>query len=331
MIGRLWRAFSLFIVLYAAMVGSGYAAEREAQDWPKRPVRLVVPFAPGGSGDIVARILAPALSEQLGQRFIVDNRPGAAGNIGVEIVARAQSDGYTILVGNVSTNTINPTTYASVLTFDPAKALTGVALVASIPSVLVSGAGFPPKNLKELLAYVLARPGQLNYMLTIGSAGHLGMLDFASRTGMKMENIPSKGAGFAVAGVLAGEIQITFLNAATAMPHIKTGQMKGFVTTAQQRLPDSPDIPTMAEAGFPGVGGELWIGVFVPAKTARATIDKLHAAVTQVAQRQQVQETFAKARVPIALSQSPEEFQKFVRAQIKHWARVIKDTNFKLQ
>ena len=306
-------------------------AVASSQEYPSKPVRFVVPFAPGGGNDIVGRIMASVLSEELGQQFVVDNRPGAAGNIGVEIVARAQPDGHTVLVGNVSTNAINPSGFASVLTFDPVKDLTGVTLLASIPNVLVSGAAFPPNNIRELIEYAKARPGQLNYSNPIGAYSHLDMLEFTSKAGMRMVNVPSKGAGSSFASIIGGEIHCSFLNAATVTPQIKGGRMKGFVTTARQRLGELPEVPTMAEAGFPGVGSELWIGLFVPARTPPTIIDKLHSAVAQATQRPAVRDAFTKSGVPMAVSKSPQEFQTFVNGEIKRWARIIKDNNVKLQ
>jgi tripartite-type tricarboxylate transporter receptor subunit TctC len=306
------------------------AAER-ATDWPIKPVRLIVPFAPGGATDIVARIMAQGLSEALGQQFVVDNRAGASGNIGVEMAAKSLPDGYTVVINNVSTGAINPIAFASTLKFDPTKELIGVALLASVPNLLVAGAGFPPNNMKELVDYAKARPGQLNYSNPIGAYSHLDMLEFMAKAGIQMVNVPSKGAGSSFAPVIAGEIHFSFLNAATVTPQVKAGRMKAFVTTAKKRLPDLPDVPTMAEAGFPGMGSVNWNGFFVPAKTPRAIIDKLAAATTRVLQRPQVQEAFTKAGVPLTPSASPEEFQEFVRAELKRWARIIKENNVKFE
>jgi tripartite-type tricarboxylate transporter receptor subunit TctC len=308
--------------------GAGSAAERAA-DWPAKPVRLIVPFAPGGATDIVARIMAQGLSEVLGQQFVVDNRSGASGNIGVEMAVRALPDGYTVLINNVSTGAINPIAFASTLKFDSTKELTGVALLASIPNLLVSSANFPPNNMKDLIDYAKARPGQLNYSNPIGAYSHLDMLEFMAKAGIKMVNVPSKGAGASFAPIIAGEIHFSFLNAATVTPQVKAGRMKAFVTTAKKRLPDLPEVPTMAEAGFPGMGSVNWNGFFVTAKTPRAIVDKLAAATAEVLQRPQVSEAFAKAGVPLTPSASPEEFQEFVRAEQKRWARILKENNVK--
>lgn len=319
--------FALFCIAWcAAAAGAAHAA----QGWPTKPVRLLVPFAPGGATDIVARILAPALSERLGQQFIVDNRAGAAGNIAVEIAARAQPDGHTILINNVSTGAINPTGFRAVLKFDPAQELSGVILLASIPNVMVSGMAFPPNTLKELVEYTRARPGQMNYSNPVGAYSHLDMLDFSKRTGMQALNVPSKGAGSSIASIIAGEIHYSFLNAATVTPQIRAGRLKAFATTAQQRLPDLAEVPTMAEAGYPGVGSVNWNGLFVPARTPRAVIDSLHAATTEVMQRPEIRGAFDKARVPVTLSQSPAEFQAFVNAEIRRWARILAENDVRL-
>lgn len=312
----------------ALLNGLAHAA---ATDWPTKPVRLIVPFAPGGGTDIVARIMAQGLAEVLGQQFVVDNRAGASGNIGVEMAVRAPADGYTVLLNNVSTGSINPIAFKSTLKYDSTKELTAVALLASIPNLLVSGANFPPNNLKEVIDYAKARPGQLNYSNPIGAYSHLDMLEFMSKAGIRMVNVPSKGAGSSFAPVIAGEIHFSFLNAATVTPQVKAGRMKAFVTTANKRLPELPDVPTMPEAGFPGMGSVNWNGFFVPAKTPRPIIDKLAAATLQVVQKPSVQDAFTKAGVPLTPSASPEEFQQFVNSELQRWARIIKENNVKFE
>jgi tripartite-type tricarboxylate transporter receptor subunit TctC len=317
-------------VALAAAAGPG-RAQQEAQAWPARTVHLIVPFALGGATDIVARILAPALSEVLGQPFVVENRPGAAGNIGVELVARANPDGHTVLVGNISTNAINPTAFAATLKFDSAKELAPVTLLASVPNVLVSGTAFPPGNFKDLIEYARARPGQMNYSNPLGSYSHLDTLDLLGRTGIKAVLIPSKGAGSTLTSIINGEIHFSFLNAASITPHVKGGRMKAFATTARERLPDLPEVPTMAEVGFPEVGSVNWNGFFMPARAPRSVIGKLHSATRQVMQRKQVQDAFVNSAVPITLSKSPEEFQEFVNAEIKRWARIIRENDIRLE
>lgn len=299
-------------------------------DWPQRPVRLVVPFAPGGGTDIVARLLAAPLAEAIGQAVVVDNRSGAAGNIAMEIVARAQPDGHTVLVSNVSTASINPILYAGTLKFDPLKELTGVTLLAAIPNLLVSGSGFQPANFKELVAYARARPGQMNYSTPLGGYSHLDMLDLASRTGMKLVNVPSKGAGSSAVSIISGEIHFSIANAASTTPQVKAGRMKAFATTAPKRLPDLPDVPTFTELGFAGVGSDNWNGLFLPARTPRAVVNRLFQATVEVLQRPAIVEAFAKVAVPVATSASPEAFDAFVKSEVARWDRIIKDNQIKL-
>jgi tripartite-type tricarboxylate transporter receptor subunit TctC len=320
----------IFALALGVAAGASHA-QQEAQAWPSRSVRLIIPFALGGATDIVARILAPALGETLGQPFVVENRPGAAGNIGVELVVRANPDGHTVLVGNISTNAINPTAFAATLKFDPAKELAPVTLLASVPNVLVSGAAFPPGNFKDLIEYARARPGQMNYSNPLGSYSHLDTLDLLGRTGVKAVLIPSKGAGSTLTSIINGEIHFSFLNAASITPHVKGGRMKAFATTARERLPDLPEVPTMGEVGFSEVGSVNWNGFFMPVKTPRPIVGKLHSATLQVMQRKQVHDAFANSAVPVTLSKSPEEFQEFVNAEIKRWARIIKDNDIRLE
>jgi tripartite-type tricarboxylate transporter receptor subunit TctC len=321
---------AFFAVVLGAAGGPAHA-QQDAQVWPTRSVRLIIPFALGGATDIVARILAPALGEVLVQPFVVENRPGAAGNIGVELVVRANPDGHTVLLGNISTNAINPTAFAATLKFDPAKDLAPVTLIASVPNVLVSGAAFPPGDFKALIEYARARPGQMNYSNPLGSYSHLDTLDLLGRTGVQAVLIPSKGAGSTLTSIINGEIHFSFLNAASITPHVKGGRMKAFATTARERLPDLPEVPTMAEVGFPDVGSVNWNGFFMPAKTPHAIVGKLHAATAQVMRRKQVQDAFVNSAVPVTLSKSPEEFREFVNAEIRRWARIITDNNIKLE
>jgi len=324
------RAVFLVLVLSDATVGVGHA-QQEAGGWPGKPVKLLVPFTLGGATDIVARILAPSLGEVLGQPFVVENRPGAAGNIGVEVVVRSQPDGLTVLVGNISTNAINPTGFAKSLKFDAVRDLTGVTLIASIPTVLVAGVQLPPNNFKELIEYARARPGELNYSNPIGAYSHFDTLELSTRTGIQVVHVPSKGAGTAVTPLLTGEIHFSFLTTASVMPYVKGGRLKAYATTSAQRLSELPDVPTMAEVGFPGVGSVNWNGFFLPVRTPRVIVNKLHAATLRVMQRPQVRDAFANSFVPITPSKSPEEFQAFVQAEAARWARIVKDHNVRLE
>jgi tripartite-type tricarboxylate transporter receptor subunit TctC len=340
--GRLVKGAHATLVaaaLCCTVVGSALAqpqpdrATRDpaSREWPQRPIRLLVPFAPGGGTDIVARLLGNPLSEVLGQPVVIDNRSGAAGNIAMELVARSTPDGYTVLVSNVSTASINPILYAGTLKFDPVKELAGVTLLAAIPNILVSGSAFPPANFKELLAYARARPGQLNYSTPLGGYSHLDMLDLAARTGMQLVNVPSKGAGSSAASIISGEIHFSIANAASTLPQVKSGRMRAFATTASKRLAELPDVPTFTELGLPGVGSDNWNGLFVQSRTPRAIVEHLHRATVEVLARPAVQEAYAKVSVPIATSRSPAEFDAFVRSELARWARIIKDNQIRLE
>lgn len=315
-------------LLCAAAAPVGGAAQPEAESFPSKPVRVVVPFAPGGATDTVARTITPALSELLGQQLVVDNRAGAAGNLAVELVAKAQPDGYTMLVGNVSTSSINPTLFGHRLRVKPQRDLAGVTLLASISNLIVAGANFPPKDLKELIAYAKARPGELKYSNPLGAYSHLDMLDFTRHAGIRMVNVPSRGA--TIPAIINGEIHFSIMNAASALGPVKAGRMKAYATTAQRRLPELPDIPTLAESGFPGVGSDNWNGFFVPAKTPRAVVDKLYKASVEVMRRRDIAEAFESRLVRVTLSRSPADFDAFVREEMRRWTRIIKENNVRV-
>ena len=319
------RTIILLAVVLCASVSVANAAQAPAQDYPLRPIRLVIPFAPGGATDIVARILSPKLSERLGQQIVVDNRAGAAGNIAVELVANAQPDGYTLLIGNISTNSINPILFAGRVKVNALKDLTGVTLLASIPNVILGGPKVPANSLKEAIAWAKERPGQLNYSAPLGSYSHLDMLALTAAAGIRMVLLPSKGAGETLPALLRGEVQITESNVASNIGAIRAGQIKAFAVTSASRIPELPEVPTLTEAGFPGIGSLNWNGMFAPAHTPRAVIDKLYAATIAVMKQPEMQEFLVKRLIPPALSASPAEFNAYVQSEAKRWDKIIKD------
>src|SRR2546425_10974098 len=245
----LFRIFAALVLLGALPAG--------AQDsYPSRPVKIVVPYAPGGATDIIARILGQRLTESLGQSFIVENRPGASGNLALESVAKAAPDGYTLLVGNVSTNTINENTFAHQLQIKPSRDLVGIAKLVEIPHIIATTAGFPANSLAELIALAKKDPGKINYASAgLGSYPHLDMEKLMKAAGIQMTHAPYKGgAGQMIPAIIAGEAPVAFLNLSSALPHIRSGRMKAIATTAPGRLAELPNVPTMAEQGFPGIG-----------------------------------------------------------------------------
>jgi tripartite-type tricarboxylate transporter receptor subunit TctC len=321
---------TLVLALLAGAWISSAPAQTTRESYPQRPIRVLIPFAPGGATDIVARMLQPKLSERLGQQIVPDNRAGAAGNIAVELVATAQPDGYTVLIGNISTNSINPILFARTMKANALKDLTGVTLLASIPNVILGGPKLPASTLKEAIAYVRERPGQLNYSAPLGSYSHLDMLALSAAAGIKMVHVPSKGAGETLPLLMRGETHITNSNVASNIGPIRAGQIKAYAVTSTKRLAELPEVPTLTEAGFPGIGSMNWNGMFLPARTPPAVVEKLFAATVAVMREPEMQELFAKRSVPLVLSASPAEFNAYVLSESRRWDRIIKDNNVRI-
>ena len=302
----------------------------QAADYPDRPIRMLVPFAPGGATDIIARILEPRLSKRLGQQIVIDNRAGAAGNIAVELTALAQPDGYTLLVGNISTNSINPILFASKMKVNALKDLTGVSKLVAIPNFILGSPKLPANTLKEALDYARSRPGQLNFQAPLGSYSHLDMLALLRAAGVTMVHLPSKGAGETLPAMLRGDIHITESNVASNIGPVRAGQIKAFAVTAEQRLSDLPSVPTMAEAGYPGYGSLNWNGVFAPSRTPTPIVRKLHAEIVAAMKELEAEGALTKRAIPMSLSDSPAEFNAYVLAESKRWTQIIRDNNVKI-
>ena len=303
------------------------SAAMAADRFPVRPLRMLVPFAPGGATDIIARVLEPTLSRRLGQQVVVDNRTGAAGNIAVELVAQAQPDGYTLLVGNISTNSINPLLFEKRMKVNAGRDLTGVTKLVAIPNFILGSPKMPANTLAEALAHAKARPGQLNYQAPLGSYSHLDMLALTAAAGVKMVHLPSKGAGETLPALLRGDIHITESNVASNIGAVRAGQIKAYAVTSEQRLPDLNTVPTMAEAGFPGLGSLNWNGVFAPVRTPKAVVAKLHADIVAAMQELDAGGGLAKRALPISVSATPAEFNAYVQAEMKRWRKIIADNN----
>jgi tripartite-type tricarboxylate transporter receptor subunit TctC len=318
-----------FAILVFGMSTFSYA--QGSNPFPNKPIKIVVPLAPGGGTDIAARILAAALSEVVGESVFVENKTGASGNIGMTAVAQSAPDGYTLLMGNVSINAINELIYSKQLKASPSRDLVPISMIASIPNLLVSGPNFPPNNLKELVAYAKQRPGDLNYSAPMGGYSHLDMLDFNRQAGISLVNIPSKGAGASQSSIISGEIHFSILNAATVTEIVKSGKMKAFATTSPTRLAALPDVPTMIESGYVGIGSDNWNAIFAPAKTPKPVIDYLFSAITKAMQNPRLKDSFAKGHLPIVLSKSPEDAKIFIQNDSLRWKRVISENNFSIE
>ena len=287
-----------------------------AQAYPSKPVHMIIPFAPGGASDFVGRIMQPKLAELLGQPIIVENKPGAAGSIGAEVAAKAAPDGYTIFLGNVGSVSINPGVYPK-LSINPVKDFIAVTQVVDVPSILIVHPSLPVNNVKELVAYAKANQGKLNFASPgSGSLDRLEMELFRKLNALDMVHVPYKGgAGPATAGLMGGETNLMFATAASAMPGVKSGRLKPLAVTSTKRIDTLPEVPTVAEAGFPDLKAGSWQGIFVPTGTPREVVDRLFSVATQVMKEPEVVGRLKNGGAESVTSASPAEFQKFVAAE----------------
>jgi len=320
------KRFAAALVLAAVLP----AAAQEA--YPSRPVRVLVPYAPGGATDIIARIVAAKLTDSLGHSFVVENRPGANGNIALEATAKAAPDGYTLLVGNVSTNAINENIYREQLGIQPSRDLTGITKLVEIPHIVVASASFPPNSIAELIAVAKKEPGKINFAsVGLGSYPHLDMERFMKAAGIELTHVPYKGgAGQAIPAMLGGEVQLAFFNMASLLPHIKSGRLKALAAIPTQRLPELPHVATLAEQGYPGIGTNAWQGLFAPAATPKPVVDKLYAAVAAALGRADQREGLARQMMSVELSKSPQEFTELVRRETQDWADFLRSARIKI-
>ncbi len=307
----------------AASLMLGLATTGAAQDYPSKPVRLVIPYPPGGGADILGRIVALNLSAALGQQVFVDNRGGANGIIGTELAARAPADGYTLLFPS-SPHTVNVSMVSS-LAYDTVKDFTPIALVATTPYTLVVHPSLPVKSVKELIAFAKARAGKIDYA-SGGSGGgspHLAMELFKSMTGTDMVHVAYKGVGPALIDVLAGQVQVFFANAAPALPYIKTGQLRALGTSGAKRSLIAPEIPTVAEAGVPGFEASAWFGVIAPAKTPPAIVTRLNADIVKFMRTPETENRLQSIGAEV-LTSTPQEYARVIEADIDRWGQLVK-------
>ena len=300
-----------------------------AQAFPTKPVKLVVPFPAGGSVDAVARALADKLTQMWGQSVVVDNRPGAGGNIGADYVAKSAPDGYTVVMGALSTHAVNPSLYPK-MPYDAAKDFVPITLVAITPNVLVINPALPVNSVKELIAYAKANPGKLSFGSgSNGSAGHLAGELFKVDTGTDMVHVPFKGAAPATQSLLAGDTQLMFDNLANAMAQVKAGKLKALAVTTAKRSNLAPELPTMAEAGVPGFDISTWFGLMAPAGTPPGVIAKWNADVTRILSSPDMRERLA-AQGAEAAPTTPAEFSAFIASELPKYARIVKASGAKV-
>jgi len=294
-----------------------------AQSYPERPIRFVVPFAPGGSTDTLARSIGIKLAESMGQQIVVDNRSGGNGNIGMQIVADAPPDGYTIVLGYIANLAIGPHLYAK-LPFDPVKSFAPITLLAESPNILVAHPSLPVKNVKELIAYAKAHPGKLNFgSASVASVGHLTGIMLNQMAGIDMQHVPYKGSGQAVVDVVGGQIQLMFSGMSSVMPHVKAGRLKALAVTGAKRSPAVPDVPTIAESGFPGFSATAWYGVLAPAKTPKPIVTRLHDETVKALAQPDVKQRLESVGFEI-VGGTPEQFGAYIKTEIKKWEKVVK-------
>lgn len=304
-----------------------------AADFPSRPVRILVPYAPGGATDIIARQLATKLNEAWGQPVIVENRPGASGNIALELAARATPDGHTLLVGNVSTNAINETTFAKVLPIKPSRDLAAVTGLVEIPHLWIVHPSVPVSSLKELADHVRKTNAKMAYASAgLGSYPHLDVANMLKVMGIQMTHVPYKGgAGQIIPALIGGETQFTMLNMASTIQHVKAGRMKPLATTWPTRRPEVPEVPTVAEAGYAGMGTNAWQGLFAPAAIPKAVLDRVHGSVVKSMEDKQMKDSLAKQLMFTKLHNTPAEFARFVDAEVRLWAKVVRENNITVE
>ncbi|MCW5605056.1 MAG: tripartite tricarboxylate transporter substrate binding protein [Burkholderiales bacterium] len=315
---------SLFVAVCSILIAAGFPAQ--AQNYPVKPIRYVVGFPPGGTNDILARLIAPRLAESLGQQVVVENRGGANTAIATEQVSRATPDGYTIL-HNAPGHATNPAMMK--LNFDSVRDFAFITQLADSQNLLVVHPSLPAKNVKELIALAKARPGEINYGSSgVGTTVHLSAELFGFMTGIKWVHIPYKGGGPGLVALLSGEISLYFGNVPTVIRQAREGKLRALAVTGPQRTPSAPDIPTVAESGVPGYEVTTWYGMAAPVKTPRAIIDRLHTEVVRILNAPDMKERLAGLGAD-PVGNTPEQYTRFVQSEIEKWGKVIKAAGIK--
>ena len=322
-------ALALPALLAAGFIAAAAAQQGPASDFPKQPIRMVVTFPPGGSADAVVRMLTPRLNEKLGQQVVVDNRPGAGGNIGLSLVAKAPPDGYTLGVGAAGALSANSSLYDK-MPFDPLRDFKPVSMLAAIPFVIIGNPSVGAKTQKDLIALAQSQPGKLSMAHGgNGTAMHLSAALFSQMANVKFVEVPYKGSGPAALDVLANNVPLAVVDLPSALQHIRAGKLTAYAVTSPQRLPQLPDVPTAAEAGLPGYDSTGWFGVVAPAGTPASAIQKLNAEITAALKDQQIATSMRNLGVEPAPT-TPEAFENYIRSETQKWSKVIREANIKI-
>jgi len=317
-----WKCLALTLALAMSIA----ASDAHAEDYPSHPIKLIVPYAPGGGADAVARIVAKRVSETIGQPIVIENRGGAGSIIGTEDVHKAAPDGYTLLLGQSGPISINPAVYKE-LPYNPEKDFAPITMTTAYPYILVVNAKLPVKSLQDFVAMVKAKPGEFNYGTTgVGAANHLVTELFSSRAGLKMVHVPYRGTALAVADLLAGQVTMVFADPVSALPHMQAGTLRALAVTSNERSPVAPDVPTIAESGYPGFDAIAWHGILAPAGTPAPVIAKLHDQIV-AALKDPATKALLEAQAIATIGDTPQQFSDFIKRDIAVWKEVANQAN----
>ena len=312
-----WKCLAVVLTLAAPFA----AWSARANDYPSHPIKLIVPYAPGGGADAVARIIAKRVSETIGQPIVIENRGGAGSIIGTEMVKKADADGYTLLLGQSGPISINPAVYKD-LPYDPERDFAPITMTTAYPYILVVNAKLPVQTLQAFVALVKSKPGEFNYGTTgIGAANHLVTALFSSKAQLRMTHIPYRGTALAVADLLAGQVTMVFADPVSALPHMQAGTLRALAVTSKERSPVAPDVPTIAESGYPGFDAIAWHGILAPAGTPSPIIAKLHDHIV-AALNDPATKALLEAQAMTIVGDTPEEFGAFIKQDIAVWKTV---------
>ena len=315
--------------LTAALIAAAAATLATAQPYPTKPIKFIVPFPPAGSTDLSARAVAGKLGERIGQPVIIENRPGAGGNIGTDVVAKSAPDGYTLIVGTVGTHGINPSLYSK-MPYDHVKDFAPVILLSKTPNVLVVNPSLPVNSVADVIRLAKSKPNELTFASSgSGTSIHLSGELFKTMAGVQMTHIPYKGAAPAVIDLISGQVNMAFDNLSASMQHIKAGKLKALATTGTQRPPNLPDLPTIAEAGLTGYDSTSWNAIFAPAGTPREVVDRLNREIRAILESPETRKFFTEQGAE-AGGGTPAELAEFVRTETAKWQKVVKDSGAKV-
>jgi tripartite-type tricarboxylate transporter receptor subunit TctC len=320
--GWMTRLFALAIAFAFAM-----PAAVMAQTYPDKPIHIVVGYAPGGTTDIIARIIAARLTDTLGQSVIVENRPGAGGNIGADFVARAAPDGYTLQLGTAGNMTVNPSIYSN-MRFDTVRDFQPISLIAELPNLMVVNPKVPAKTVKEFVAWAKSQPGKVFFASSgTGNTPHMTAELFNMAAGLSMVHVPYRGSGPALIDLIGGEgVQVMFDNMPSAIGHVRSGSLRALAVTSPERVPSEPDIPTVRESGYPDFQVVTWFGLFAPAGTPDSVVKRLNREVAEAIRTPEISKRLIELGAR-PVSNSPEEFRNLVKSEISRWAKVVKAAN----